>query len=291
MIAVFGPNASGKSTVLRALSFIAWFVQNSFAIPPNARLPLSVERRREPASANPPGHSSRRAGSPAQADNPDAPQCLYVYELTIGGRGPTCRDERNAALPPIQRRAARAAVFARLNGRISAAKAFGLSGDRQVLQKVLRPTPASSPPWLTRHPYGTLLWNAAALVLSNILIEKGDGRWTRWSGTTPPTPRWLTVSTARSNGSISAFAPLNCGRGTGPIALFHHEGLSGPSPLLYESHGTRQFLKLYPTLLHTLETGGVAVLDELDAAIDPVMLSEILRWFHDRERNPHDAQL
>jgi predicted ATPase len=35
----------------------------------------------------------------------------------------------------------------------------------------------------------------------------------------------------------------------------------------------------------------VAVIDELDAAIHPLLLPEILRWFYDRERNPHDAQL
>ncbi len=62
-------------------------------------------------------------------------------------------------------------------------------------------------------------------------------------------------------------------------------------PLVYESEGTRHFLKLYPMLLHALETGGMAVIDELDAAIHPLLLPEILRWFYDRDRNPHDAQL
>ena len=40
-----------------------------------------------------------------------------------------------------------------------------------------------------------------------------------------------------------------------------------------------------------LETGGVAVLDELDSSIHPMLLPKILRWFYDPERNPHDAQL
>jgi len=44
-------------------------------------------------------------------------------------------------------------------------------------------------------------------------------------------------------------------------------------------------------LNQALETGGIAVVDELDLAIHPLVLPEILRWFHDGERNPHDAQL
>jgi predicted ATPase len=77
----------------------------------------------------------------------------------------------------------------------------------------------------------------------------------------------------------------------GPIALFMHEGLALPMPMIYESHGTRQFFKIYPLIWHALETGGVAVLDELDASMHPIILGEILRWFHDPERNPHNAQL
>src|SRR5215469_15353171 len=30
IVAIFGPNASGKSMALRGLSFLAWFVQHSF---------------------------------------------------------------------------------------------------------------------------------------------------------------------------------------------------------------------------------------------------------------------
>ena len=62
-------------------------------------------------------------------------------------------------------------------------------------------------------------------------------------------------------------------------------------PIMYESHGTRQFIKLYPLILHALETGGIAVIDELDTAIHPLILPEILRWFYDPARNPNNGQL
>ncbi len=78
---------------------------------------------------------------------------------------------------------------------------------------------------------------------------------------------------------------------SGPAAFFTHEGLAWDMPMMLQSHGTRQFIRLYPLILHALETGGVAVLDELDATMHPMLLPEILRWFHDPARNPHDAQL
>ena len=62
-------------------------------------------------------------------------------------------------------------------------------------------------------------------------------------------------------------------------------------PHIYESHGTRQFLKLFPLISDSLSTGGIAIIDELDAAIHAMILPEIIDWFHDPDRNPRNAQL
>jgi len=40
IVGIYGPNASGKSTVMRAISTTAWFVQHSFTLPPNNAIPL-----------------------------------------------------------------------------------------------------------------------------------------------------------------------------------------------------------------------------------------------------------
>ena len=77
-----------------------------------------------------------------------------------------------------------------------------------------------------------------------------------------------------------------------PVLLFKHSGLAVEMPWQLESHGTRAFIKLYPTIASGLESGGVVVIDELDASIHPLVLPEMLRWFHDRgTRNKSDAQL
>jgi uncharacterized protein len=74
-------------------------------------------------------------------------------------------------------------------------------------------------------------------------------------------------------------------------AWFEHDGLVGPLHSAFESHGTRQFVRNFPLIFQALETGSVAIIDELDQAIHPLVLPEIIRWFHDPERNPHNAQL
>ena len=62
-------------------------------------------------------------------------------------------------------------------------------------------------------------------------------------------------------------------------------------PWLYESHGTRAFIRVFPWLSSALTSGGVAVIDELDVSIHPLVLPEIIRWFYNKERNPRDGQL
>ena len=62
-------------------------------------------------------------------------------------------------------------------------------------------------------------------------------------------------------------------------------------PPILESHGTRQFLKLFPLLAHALLVGSIAIIDELDSAIHSMMLPEIVGWFYDPVRNSNNAQL
>src|SRR5262249_24735563 len=70
-----------------------------------------------------------------------------------------------------------------------------------------------------------------------------------------------------------------------------HDGLNTAVPLNLESHGTRQFVRIFPLIALAMLAGGVAVIDELDQSIHPFVLSEIIRWFHDRNCNSNDAQL
>jgi hypothetical protein len=291
VVAIFGPNASGKSTVLRALSFVAWFVRESFSLAPSTRLPFEKFNSQEGRDA-PTRLVVSLAGlaDPANA-NGDAQQCRYQYEVVIGADYRVVSEAMHY-WPPETGRKVR--LFGRdADGKVMAASAFGLSGFRQALEKVLRPN-ASVISTLAqlKHPFATSIWEAANLVISNILIERSDGieeQVVRLYADNPGLVEALNREIERIDLGIRAMK-LEMGP-SGPIALFAHEGHDGLMPLVYESHGTRTFLKLYPFLLRALETGGIAVMDELDTAIHPLVLPEILRWFYDPDRNPYDAQL
>jgi AAA15 family ATPase/GTPase len=45
-------------------------------------------------------------------------------------------------------------------------------------------------------------------------------------------------------------------------------------------------------VLWTLETGGIFAIDEMDSALHPLILPEVIQQFYDHEgHNPHNAQL
>ena len=81
----------------------------------------------------------------------------------------------------------------------------------------------------------------------------------------------------------------------GPIAMFKHSGLDCDIVLAQESAGTRRFIEIFPRIQYVLDTGGIAVIDELDTDIHPLIIPEIFRWFYDTKkddgRNRYGAQL
>jgi predicted ATPase len=76
-----------------------------------------------------------------------------------------------------------------------------------------------------------------------------------------------------------------------PALFFDHINFQKPIPWLFESHGTKYFIEIFPDIAFALDSGGTAVIDELDLSIHPNALPEILRWFHCNERNPYGAQI
>ncbi|HTJ70506.1 MAG TPA: ATP-binding protein [Actinospica sp.] len=72
-----------------------------------------------------------------------------------------------------------------------------------------------------------------------------------------------------------------------------HRGAKGPVALPFhdESDGTVAWLTTARRVLAALRTGSVLLHDELDAKLHPVLVAEVLRLFRDPEANPHGAQL
>ncbi len=62
-------------------------------------------------------------------------------------------------------------------------------------------------------------------------------------------------------------------------------------PLSCESQGTIKLFHLLPMAILALETGGVAIVDELDTKLHPRLLMAFIRLFTNPDTNPNHAQL
>jgi hypothetical protein len=295
VIALFGANAAGKSTVLHALAFLSWFVRNSFYLPPDSAQPC--ERFNDEAARDQPTRLAIRFAGPADPSEPPdsaTPLCAYSYEVVFGGKGKPQHVEHEALRywPIATGRQVR--LFERKqDGSMAAGKAFELAGYRSAIEKILRPN-ASVISTLAQlgHPLSLLLRLMAGTIISNVFIEQleiNDDNGVRYYVENPNLLRALNHEIERIDLGVREMQ-IQAGA-NGPIALFQHQGLTTPLPVHLESHGTRMFVRMYPLLHEALRTGGIAVIDDLDLAIHPIVLPEIIRWFYDAERNPYHAQL
>lgn len=300
VVAFFGANAAGKSTVLRTLQYLSWFVKSSFQYGAGQSLPF--EPFWDESSENAPIRLALEFAGPENFDtgfqledvNASGARCRYRYELglqVVNGRR-TVLSEALYFWPSRAKRRVR--LFERdASGDVVAAQEFGLTSHRAVLKKILRDN-ASVIATLAQldHPPSLALRDAAGKFSSNIFMEKLPVNEVAMLQYYQANPTMLaSVNTDLASIDLGIHSMSIAQGSNGPVATFRHDGLSRDVPLMLESHGTRQFLQIYPYLASVLQFGGIAVIDELDLAIHPRVLPEILRWFYSSERNPRSAQL
>jgi predicted ATPase len=303
VVALLGPNGSGKSTVLRGLAFLSWFVQNSFHWPPASDQPppgtgyQPCERFFSEDAGNEPIRLCVHFTGPINLF--DAPEqwrsfCRYAYEVSFESRQSKPRNvltELFRQWPTTHGRSVR--VFERnAEGRTLGSKLFNLAGYSNVIDKVRSNASVIATLAQFDHKPSLMLRQLAGQIISNILVEKvelADTAILQWYNSAPDSIGKLNKELQRIDVGIREMRLASSPQGL--LAWFDHEGLSTPVPMHLESHGTRQFVRIFPAIAHALATGGIAVIDELDQSIHPIVLAEIIRWFHDPERNPKDAQL
>ena len=60
---------------------------------------------------------------------------------------------------------------------------------------------------------------------------------------------------------------------------------------IFESYGTIRFINTFPLLVKVLMEGGCLIVDEFDASLHPMLLMNIINFFHNDEDNINKAQL
>ncbi|MCE0522655.1 MAG: AAA family ATPase [Methylacidiphilales bacterium] len=289
IVGVYGPNASGKSTVLRAITTTAWFVQHSFSLAPNTQIPLFSPY----AHGDWWNRSTKIAFEYDSQLREGAAPAPFRYELHIGNEANRISKEVVYESLSYAPKGKFRRIFKRHQQSFQFGSEFGISaGDARV--QSIRPNASviSTLAQLNHKISGDFIRWLAGLQSNIFGLDKSQGSIAHALSYYLQRPDYL-------KGLNQELSRLDLGlkemtieaANPGPIAKFKHVGLDRDIVLAQESMGTRRFIEIFPLIQYVLDVGGIAVIDELDTDIHPLIVPEIFRWFYDKVRNPHGAQL
>jgi energy-coupling factor transporter ATP-binding protein EcfA2 len=299
VIALYGANASGKTTVLRALEFIVAMIRDSEA---RTGFP-GCERFNDRESCDRPIRLAIELGgimnlTPEVMRRAEAGEMvekgIYRYELEIEvSEGMPRRIVAEALRQKPNGQGKWQRVYERdAEGRLKDSKSFSLSGFQHLVRTLAGNHTVLSSFAKFQHPAAQLFVATArrAFFLIEPVHSFGDRDVMEYLKSHPNVVSRLTDELSRIDVGVEGLrfqlSP------NGHDLMFKHAGLQAEMPWVLESHGTRAFIKMFPFIMSALDTGGVVAIDEMDAAIHPVVLPELVRWFYDKHRrNKFDAQL
>lgn len=302
VVALYGANASGKTTVLRALDFIVTMIRDS--VQRSAPGFDGWGRFNDEDSANRPTRFAIEVGGVmnwtpevlqrAQAGEPTE-QGVYRYELELEvEKGVAKRILTEALRQKPNGHGKWQRVFERDgNGMVKDSKTFGLSGFQHLVKTLASNHTVLSSFAKFQHPTARILIENTRNVIflgAPFTHSYPDKVVIDYLKAQPQMVQRLKSDLSRIDVGVEG---LSWQEGIdGPVLMFKHSGLALEMPWNLESHGTQAFVKMFPYLVAALDSGTLVAIDEMDAAIHPLLLPELLRWFYDKEtRNKFDAQL
>ena len=290
LMAVIGPNGSGKTALLKPLGFLGWFIADSFQHPHNDPLPLTPHF----AGENEPSEFEVLL---------DFDGKLWRYELR-------CTRQRVLHEALYVKKERFNYVFVRDWSPFAESyevkqQDFGL--PHQEATKVRQNVSLIA--WAAQFGVDLAVRMTAPYVVSNISFMG------RVSALTDPMilpnaakhfsenheqralmnrllVSWdLGLSGVELSEIASQDAQGSVQKIWWPFGQHQVRGSSYQLPMIFESSGTQSAFVLLSKLLGALEIGGLAVIDEFESDLHPHMLEPILELFANPDTNPHKAQL
>ena len=303
VIALYGANASGKTTVLRALDLITGFPRHNPRI--NEGIAFSFDAFNNSESYDEPVRLAIELGgmmnlSPADSDA-DFKQRefgVFRYEVEfsrLGNDGYTVSRELLLQRPASATKWRR--VFERdgqhFKGPTKDVRFFSLARYGMILDKLPPATSVIATLAEYHHAPSTALATASKKIFTNVRLNPGadhDVALVDYLADTPALVSRLNDNLGRIDLGLDQMRIEQTPKG--PMPMFKHGGHKRELPWPAESQGTRAFIRIFPFIEQALQQGGVAIIDEIDGMMHPLLLPEIVGWFYDsQERNADDAQL
>ncbi len=288
-LAVIGPNASGKTTLIKSLAFLDWFIRQSFQSKIDAPIPLAAHFGA--------AHETTEFQIDFEMDGKDWRYRLVASEARVYSESLYCKVTR-----------AYSYVFARDWNPTSSSydikqHQFGFSqkeAERVRENASLLSTAAqyqvplavkicsmhtfTNMNVLGRHHIDDMqLFGASALYAENEHLRSAMSRLLKGWDLGLSDIRIEQQTITRENGDKEDIYI--------PFGIHTVNGTEHSIMLKQESSGTQAAFLLLFRLLPSLASGGLAVIDELEADLHPHMLVPILDLFFSPETNPHNSQI
>lgn len=288
LMAVIGPNASGKTALLKPLAFLSWFAARSFQSNPDLPIPVAA-------------HFS----APNQ---PCVFKCTFVADNRVWRYELECTPQRVLHEALYLRRERFGYVFVRNWNESTQAydikqQDFGMAPREAA--KVRQNASLIS----TAAQYGipTAQLISSAHVCTNVYVH---GRLTMDDHAVASAADYFAQAPQQREQMSRLLAGWDLGlsdvnlievpapteqnpKATRWMPVGGHMTKSGRAvlPFSQESSGTRGAFVLLSLILPILESGGLAVIDEFENDLHPLMLEPILDLFSNPQLNPHNAQM
>lgn len=285
LMAVIGPNGSGKTALLKPIVFMSWFIANSFQLPPNAAIPITPHL--------------------AAGSEPSELECELDFDGKLWRYVLRCTPERVLHEALYLKRERFGYVFVRdwdaaTNSYMVKQQDFGLAP--QEARKV-RPN-VSLIAWAAQFGVPLAARMASPNVNSNVnvlgRVQQDLQSAAQHFSTHPEQCKLMEQLLSAWDLGLSGVELMEVAVNNPqqpdqkvwvPFGKHKNRVAEFQLPFALESSGTQGAFVLLSRLLQTLEVGGLAVIDEFENDLHPHMLEPILDLFANPSTNPRQAQL